>query len=246
LERRMHRTSPPFNRVLLKLSGEALMGNHVYGIDPSVLRSVGEEIASVHEKGIQIAIVVGGGNIFRGLESSAYGVGRVRADYMGMLATIINALALGEILDRLKAATRVMTAIDMIKVAEPYIRGRALSHLNKNRVVVFGAGTGNPYFTTDTAAALRAMEIDADILMKATKVDGVFDSDPEINPNAQRFSRLTYREVLEKNLKVMDLTAVSLAMDQNLPIRVFNLKTKGNILRVVAGEDVGTLVTGEE
>ena len=242
----MHRASPPFSRVLLKLSGEALMGDHAYGIDPSVLRSVGEEIASVHEKGIQIAIVIGGGNIFRGLESSAYGVGRVRADYMGMLATIINALALGEILDRLKTESRVMTAIDMIKVAEPYIRGRALSHLEKNRVVVFGAGTGNPYFTTDTAAALRAMEIDADILLKATKVDGVFDSDPELNPGARPYSRLTYREVLEKNLKVMDLTAVSLAMDQDLPIRVFNLRTKGNILRVVTGEDVGTLVTGEE
>jgi len=242
----MHRTSPPFKRVMLKLSGEALIGDHAYGIDPSVLRSVGEEIKSVHAKGIQIAIVVGGGNIFRGLESSAYGVGRVPADHMGMLATIINALALGEILVRLGAETRVMTAIDMIKIAEPYIRGRAINHLSKGRIVIFGAGTGNPYFTTDTAAALRAMEIDADILLKATKVDGVFDSDPEKDPDARLFSRLTYREVLEKNLKVMDLTAVSLAMDQNLPIRVFNLKKKGNILRVVDGEDVGTLVTGEE
>jgi uridylate kinase len=165
---------------------------------------------------------------------------------MGMLATIINALALGEILVRLGAETRVMTAIDMIKIAEPYIRGRAINHLSKGRIVIFGAGTGNPYFTTDTAAALRAMEIDADILLKATKVDGVFDSDPEKDPDARLFSRLTYREVLEKSLKVMDLTAVSLAMDQNLPIRVFNLKKKGNILRVVDGEDVGTLVTGEE
>jgi uridylate kinase len=246
LERRMHRTSPPFNRVLLKLSGEALMGDHAYGINPSVLRTVGEEIASVHAKGIQIAVVVGGGNIFRGLESSAYGVGRVCADHMGMLATIINALALGEILVRLGAESRVMTAIDMIKVAEPYIRGKAIRHLHKNRIVIFGAGTGNPYFTTDTAAALRAMEIDADILLKATKVEGVYDSDPEKNPHARSFSRLTYKQVLEKNLRVMDLTAVSLAMDQNLPIRVFNLKTRGNILRVIAGEDVGTLVTGEE
>jgi uridylate kinase len=231
---------------MLKLSGEALIGDHAYGIDPSVLRSVGEEIESVHAKGIQIAVVVGGGNIFRGLESSAYGVGRVPADHMGMLATIINALALGEILVRLGAETRVMTAIDMIKIAEPYIRGRAINHLSKGRIVIFGAGTGNPYFTTDTAAALRAMEIDADILLKATKVDGVFDSDPEKDPDARLFSRLTYREVLEKSLKVMDLTAVSLAMDQNLPIRVFNLKKKGNILRVVDGEDVGTLVRGEE
>ncbi len=230
---------------MLKLSGEALMGHHAYGIDPAVLRSVGEEIVSVHAKGIQIAIVVGGGNIFRGLESSAYGVGRVPADHMGMLATIINALALGEILVRLGAETRIMTAIDMIKIAEPYIRGRALSHLSKGRIVIFGAGTGNPYFTTDTAAALRAMEINADILLKATKVDGVFDSDPEKNPEARSFSNLTYREVLEKGLKVMDLTAVSLAMEQDLPIRIFNLKKKGNILRVMAGEDVGTLVTGD-
>ena len=221
------------------------MGHHAYGIDPAVLRSVGEEIVSVHAKGIQIAIVVGGGNIFRGLESSAYGVGRVPADHMGMLATIINALALGEILVRLGAETRIMTAIDMIKIAEPYIRGRALSHLSKGRIVIFGAGTGNPYFTTDTAAALRAMEINADILLKATKVDGVFDSDPEKNPEARSFSNLTYREVLEKGLKVMDLTAVSLAMEQDLPIRIFNLKKKGNILRVMAGEDVGTLVTGD-
>ncbi|OPX41156.1 MAG: UMP kinase [Deltaproteobacteria bacterium] len=241
----MHRSSPPFKRIMLKLSGEALMGHHAYGIDPAVLRSVGEEIVSVHAKGIQIAIVVGGGNIFRGLESSAYGVGRVPADHMGMLATIINALALGEILVRLGAETRIMTAIDMIKIAEPYIRGRALSHLSKGRIVIFGAGTGNPYFTTDTAAALRAMEINADILLKATKVDGVFDSDPEKNPEARSFSNLTYREVLEKGLKVMDLTAVSLAMEQDLPIRIFNLKKKGNILRVMAGEDVGTLVTGD-
>lgn len=242
----MHRTSPPFKRVMLKLSGEALMGDHAYGIDPSVLKSVGREIESVHAKGIQIAVVIGGGNIFRGLESSAYGVGRVRADHMGMLATIINALALGETLSCMGAETRVMTAIDMIKVAEPYIRGRAISHLNKNRILIFGGGTGNPYFTTDTAAVLRAMEIGADILLKATKVDGVFDSDPEKNPKARPFSKLTYKEVLEKSLRVMDLTAVSLAMEQDLPIRVFNLKKEGNILRVIAGEEVGTLVTGEE
>ncbi|MFZ0450524.1 MAG: UMP kinase [Desulfatiglandaceae bacterium] len=239
----MHRTSPPFKRVMLKLSGEALMGGQVFGIDPLILKSIGEEIASVYAHGVQIAIVIGGGNIFRGLESSSYGVGRVKADYMGMLATIINALALGEILERIGVETRVMTAIDMIKVAEPYIRGRALSHLAKNRIVIFGAGTGNPYFTTDTAAALRAMEIDADILLKATKVDGIYDSDPEINASAKPFRRLSYKEVLEKNLKIMDLTAVSLAMEQGLPIRVFNLAKKGNILKVIAGEDVGSLVT---
>lgn len=242
----MHRNAPPFKRILLKLSGEALMGDHSYGIDPSVLKSVGEEIESVHAAGVQIAIVIGGGNIFRGLESSAYGVGRVSADHMGMLATIINGLALGEILTRMGVDTRVMTAIDIIKVAEPYIRGRAISHLSKNRIVIFGGGTGNPFFTTDTAAALRAMEIDADILLKATKVDGVYESDPEINPSAKPYSRLSYEEVLQKNLKVMDLTAVSLAMGQDLPIRVFNLKKKGNILRVIAGEEIGTLVTGEE
>jgi len=228
---------------MLKLSGEALMGGQVFGIDPLILKSIGEEIASVYAHGVQIAIVIGGGNIFRGLESSSYGVGRVKADYMGMLATIINALALGEILERIGVETRVMTAIDMIKVAEPYIRGRALSHLAKNRIVIFGAGTGNPYFTTDTAAALRAMEIDADILLKATKVDGIYDSDPEINASAKPFRRLSYKEVLEKNLKIMDLTAVSLAMEQGLPIRVFNLAKKGNILKVIAGEDVGSLVT---
>jgi len=240
----MHRTSPPFKRVLLKLSGEALMGELAFGIDPVVLRSIGEEVASVYHHGVQIAIVIGGGNIFRGLESSAYGVGRVKADYMGMLATIINALALGEILERVGVETRVMTAIDMMEVAEPYIRGRAIGHLNKNRIVVFGAGTGNPYFTTDTAAALRAMEIDADILLKATKVDGVYDSDPERNASAKHFRRLSYKEVLEKNLRVMDMTAVSLAMEQGLPIRVFNLRKKGNILKVIAGEDVGSLVAG--
>jgi uridylate kinase len=238
----MHKTSPPFKRVLLKLSGEALMGGQAFGIDPLVLKSIGEEVASVHQHGVQIAIVIGGGNIFRGLESSAYGVGRIKADYMGMLATIINALALGEILERIGVEARVMTAIDMIKVAEPYIRGRAISHLSKNRIVIFGAGTGNPYFTTDTAAALRAMEIDADILLKATKVDGVYDSDPAINPSAKHFPRLSYKEVLEKNLRVMDMTAVSLAREQGLPIRVFNLRKKGNILKVIAGEDVGSLV----
>ena len=238
-------TRPRYKRILLKLSGEALMGNKSFGIDPTVLEDVASEISSIHKVGVQVAIVIGGGNIFRGLQSARYGVGRVAADHMGMLATIINALALGEALQRIGAETRVMTAIDMIKIAEPYIRGRAIRHLSKNRIVLFGAGTGNPYFTTDTAAALRAMEIDAEVLMKATKVDGVYDADPEIDPSAKPFPQLTYHEVLKRNLKVMDLTGVSLAMGQKLPIIVFNLREKGNIMKVIAGEKVGTLITGE-
>ena len=221
------------------------MGDESFGIDPSVLEDVASEISSVHKLGVEVAIVIGGGNIFRGLQSAEYGVGRVAADYMGMLATVINALALGEALQRIGAETRVMTAIDMIKIAEPYIRGRAISHLSKNRIVLFGAGTGNPYFTTDTAAALRAMEINADILMKATKVDGVYDADPEVEPSAKPISQLTYGEVLKRNLKFMDLTAVSLAMGQSLPIIVFNLRKKGNITKAVTGKKVGTLITGE-
>ena len=236
---------PRFKRILLKLSGEALMGDKSFGIDPAVLEIVASEISSVHKLGVEVGIVIGGGNIFRGLQSTGYGVGRVAADHMGMLATIINALALGEALQRIGAETRVMTAIDMIKIAEPYVRGRAIRHLSKNRIVLFGAGTGNPYFTTDTAAALRAMEIDAEVLMKATKVDGVYDADPEIDPSAKPFPQLTYHEVLKRNLKVMDLTGVSLAMGQKLPIIVFNLREKGNIMKVIAGEKVGTLITGE-
>ena len=236
---------PRFKRILLKLSGEALTGKESFGIDPSVLQNVALEISSVHKLGVEIAIVIGGGNIFRGLQSAGYGVGRVAADHMGMLATIINALALGEALHRIGAETRIMTAIDMIKIAEPYIRGRAISHLSKDRVVLFGAGTGSPYFTTDTAAALRAMEIDAEVLMKATKVDGVYDADPELEPSAKPIPQLTYSEVLKRNLRVMDLTGVSLAMGQNLPIIVFNLRKKGNIAKVVTGKKVGTLITGE-
>jgi uridylate kinase len=236
---------PRFKRILLKLSGEALMGDKSFGIDPAVLEEVASEISSIHKLGVEVGIVIGGGNIFRGLQSTGYGVGRVAADHMGMLATIINALALGEALQRIGAEIRVMTAIDMIKIAEPYVRGRAIRHLSKNRIVLFGAGTGNPYFTTDTAAALRAMEIDAEVLMKATKVDGVYDADPEIEPSAKLFPKLTYNEVLKRNLKVMDLTGVSLAMGQELPIIVFNLREKGNILKVITGEKVGTLITGE-
>lgn len=235
---------PRFRRILLKLSGEALMGKTSFGIDPAVLQNVALEISSVHNLGVETAIVIGGGNIFRGLQSAGYGVGRVAADHMGMLATIINAVALGEALQRLGAETRIMTAIDMIKIAEPYIRGRAIRHLSKRRIVLFGAGTGNPYFTTDTAAALRAMEINAEVLMKATKVDGVYDADPEQDPSAKPIPQLTYSEVLKRNLRVMDLTGVSLAMGQDLPIIVFNLRKKQNIMRVVTGKKVGTLITG--
>jgi len=241
----MKAKQPCFKRILLKLSGEALMGDESFGIDPSVLEEVASEISSVHKLGVEVAIVIGGGNIFRGLQSAKYGVGRVAADYMGMLATVINALALSEALQRIGAETRVMTAIDMIKIAEPYVRGRAISHLSNNCIVLFGAGTGNPFFTTDTAAALRAMEIDADILIKATKVDGVYDADPESEPSAKKFPQMTYREVIKRNLKVMDLTGVSLAMGQELPIIVFNLRKKGNIIKAINGEKVGTLITGE-
>lgn len=237
---------PRFRRILLKLSGEALMGRSVFGIDPGVLKGVAEEIGTLHRDGIEIAIVIGGGNIFRGLNSSEYGMGRVPADHMGMLATMINSIALGEALNNMGAETRIMSAIDMNKVAEPYIRSRAVRHLGKNRIVLMGAGTGNPYFSTDTAAALRAMEIQAEVLLKATKVDGVYDSDPEKNPHAKPFATLTYQKVLEKNLKVMDLTAVSLAMGQGLPIIVFNLRKKGNIKRVVYGKHAGTLISGEK
>ena len=240
----MTENKPHFKRILLKLSGEALMGDQAFGIDPAMLDNVASEISSVHKLGVQVAIVIGGGNIFRGLQSAAYGVGRVAADHMGMLATIINALALGEVLQRIGSETRIMTAIDMIKIAEPYIRERATSHLSKNRIVLFGAGTGNPYFTTDTAAALRAIEIEADVLLKATRVDGVYNADPELDPSAKRFSELTYREVLKRNLKVMDLTSVSLAMGQKLPIIVFNQKKKGNIMKVISGQKIGTLITG--
>jgi uridylate kinase len=237
--------SPRFKRILLKLSGEALMGNQSFGIDSMVLESVAAEISVIHKLGVEVGIVIGGGNIFRGLQSDAFGVGRVAGDHMGMLATVINSIALGEALGRIGCETRIMTAIDMIKIAEPYIRGRAVTHLSKNRIVLFGAGTGNPYFTTDTAAALRAMEINADVLLKATKVDGVYDDDPETTPDAKYFDRLTYSEALQRNLKVMDLTAISLAMGQELPIIVFNLRKKGNIKSIISGDRIGTLITGE-
>ncbi len=232
-----------FRRVLLKLSGEALMGDRSFGLDAGVVERVAAEIKTVHDLGVETGIVIGGGNIFRGLQGEALGIGRVSGDHMGMLATIINAIALGEALRRIGSDARVMTAIDMIKIAEPYVRNRAVSHLAKGRIVIFAAGTGNPYFTTDTAAALRAAEIDAEVLLKATKVDGVYDADPEKDPAARPFEKMTYGEVLEKKLRVMDLTAVSLAMDQGLPILVFNLRKQGNIRKAVCGEPVGTLIS---
>jgi len=233
---------PRFKRILLKLSGEALMGNKPYGVDPSVLKSVAAEIQLVHDLGVEIGIVIGGGNIFRGLHASDYGMGRVAADHMGMLATVINALALQDALERARVFTRVLSAIEMQEVCEPFIRRRAIRHMEKGRVTVFAAGTGNPYFSTDTAAALRAMEVKAEVILKATKVDGIYDADPMKNPRAKKFDRLTYLEVLQKGLRVMDTTAISLCMDNHLPIIVYDLKRKGNLRRVALGETIGTLV----
>lgn len=234
-----------FNRVLLKLSGEALMGDAGYGIDPKVLDSLATQIGDVREHGVEIAIVVGGGNIFRGIAASAKGMDRAQADYIGMLATVMNSLALQEALERHGIYTRVMSAIEMQQVAEPYIRRRAVRHLEKKRVVIFAAGTGNPYFTTDTTAALRALEVGAECIMKATKVDGIYDSDPKLNPDAVKFDELTYIDVLQRGLQVMDSTAISLCMDNDLPILVFNMETDGNIQRALAGDAVGTIVRGD-
>jgi len=241
----MSNKGPRYRRILLKLSGEALMGDESFGIDSNVLKAVASEVHNVQKLGVEIAIVIGGGNIFRGLNASEYGIGRVPADQMGMLATVINAIALGEALNKMGTETRIMSALDMNKIAEPYIRERAISHLGKKRIIILGAGTGNPYFSTDTAAALRAMEVNAQVLLKATKVDGVFEADPEENPQAKPFRKITYKEVMRRNLRVMDMTAVSLAMGQNLPIIVFNLKKKGNIKKVVSGQNVGTSISGD-
>jgi uridylate kinase len=238
--------APRFKRILLKLSGEALVGDGGFGIDPGTLERIASEIAEVRAFGVEVAIVIGGGNIFRGLAASAHGMDRASADYMGMLATVMNSLALQDALERVNVTTRVLSAIAMQELCEPYIRRRAMRHLEKGRVVIFAAGTGNPYFTTDTAASLRAMEIHADVLLKATKVDGIYDSDPVKHPEARRFHRLTYLEVLQRNLKVMDSTATALCRDNKLAIVVFDLHTRGNIRRVVAGESIGTLVTDEE
>jgi uridylate kinase len=234
-----------FRRVLLKLSGEALMGNLGYGIDPAVIDSIASQIKTVRDGGVEVAIVVGGGNIFRGIAASAKGMDRAQGDYIGMLATVMNSLALQEALERQGVFTRVMSAIEMQAVAEPYIRRRAIRHMEKGRIVIFAAGTGNPYFTTDTTAALRALEVDAEVIMKATKVDGIYDSDPVKNPDAVKFDELTYIEVLNRGLKVMDSTAISLCMDNNLPILVFNMETDDNVVKALAGARVGTIVKGD-
>jgi uridylate kinase len=236
---------PSFTRVLLKLSGESLAGEQGYGIDPQTITTIAREIREVVEQGVQLALVIGGGNIFRGLAASSKGMDRTSADYMGMLATMINSLAMQDALEKVGVATRVQSAIAMQEVAEPYIRRRAMRHLEKGRVVIFGAGTGNPYFTTDTAASLRAMEINAQVILKGTKVDGVYTSDPKKDPTAVKLPKLTYIDVLKRGLQVMDATATSLCMDNNLPIIIFDLTTEGNIRKVINGEEIGTLVQGE-
>ena len=233
-----------YKRVMLKISGEALAGTQEYGLSTDAVSFIAEEVREVYRLGIQVAMVIGGGNIFRGMEASARGMDRASADYMGMLATCINGLAMQSALEKLGVDTRVQTAIEMREVAEPFIRRRALRHLDKGRVVIFVGGTGNPYFTTDTAAALRAMEIGAEVVFKATKVDGVYTADPKLDPTAQKFDELTYIEVLSRRLKVMDSTAISLCMDNGFPIVVFNMHERGNLGRLVRGERVGTLVRG--
>ncbi|MFY9942467.1 MAG: UMP kinase [Desulfobacterales bacterium] len=233
---------PQYRRVLLKLSGEALMGDQGFGISPDILKYVAGEIQSVYDMGVELAIVVGGGNIFRGVAASSFDMDRASADHMGMLATVINSLALQDALDKRGVQTRVQSAISMHEVAEPYILRRAVRHLEKGRVVIFAAGTGNPYFTTDTAAVLRAQEIHAEVLFKATKVDGIYDADPEKNKDARFIPAISYMQVLEKQLNVMDMTAISLAMDNHLPLVVFNLKTSGSVKRAVCGEKIGTRI----
>jgi uridylate kinase len=236
---------PAYGRILLKLSGEALVGGQTFGIDPLVTTQVAKEIGEIQRLGVQTGIVIGGGNIFRGVAASAKGMDRSGADYMGMLATVINALALQDALEQINITTRVVTAIEMRQVAEPFIRRRAIRHLEKGRVVVLAAGTGNPYFTTDTAAALRAMEMRAEVILKGTKVDGVYTADPMLDATATRYDTISYREVIERRLKVMDTTAISLCMDNKMPIVVFNLRQAGNLRRVVMGEPgVGTTVRG--
>ena len=234
--------SPAYRRVLLKLSGEALLGDKTFGIDRKFTEYLAVEIKRAHQLGVQVSAVVGGGNIFRGVSDSAQGMDRVSADHMGMLATVINGVALQDALERVGVYTRVMTAIEMREVAEPFIRRRAIRHLEKERVVIFAGGTGNPYFSTDTAAALRAMEIKAEIILKGTKVDGIYDADPVTNPKAKMFERLTYFEVLQRGLKVMDTTAISLCMENRLPIIVYNLKRKGSLKQILTGGKVGTMV----
>jgi uridylate kinase len=239
-------TTATSRRVLLKLSGEALMGDHEYGIDPDVVRDIAAQVHETAREGTQVAVVVGGGNIFRGLAASTRGMDRATGDYMGMLATVMNGLAIQDALDQLGCPTRVMSAIAMNEIAEPYIRRRAVRHLEKGRVVVMVAGTGNPYFTTDTAATLRAVEVHAQVILKATRVDGVYDADPETHPEAQRYSQVGYTELLSNRLQALDATAVSLAMDNEMPIVVFDMTVPGNIARAVRGERIGTLISGKE
>lgn len=231
-----------YKRILLKLSGEALMGEQDFGIDPNILKQYSLEIKAVHEAGVQIGIVIGGGNIYRGVSNSSDNIDKVTGDHMGMLATLINALALQSALEHQGLITRLISAIRMEVIAEPFIRRRAVRHLEKNRIVIFGAGTGNPYFTTDTAAALRAVEIEADVIIKGTRVDGVYDSDPEKNPNAIKFPNISYMDVLKRNLNIMDMTAITLCRENKLPILVFNMNGPGNLKRLVMGEAIGTKV----
>jgi uridylate kinase len=233
-----------YKRILLKISGEAMMGDQAYGVDPVTVDYIAREIKEAVSMGIEVAVVIGGGNIFRGVEASVKGIERASADYMGMLATVINALALQNYLEKYGIPTRVQSAIEMKELAEPYIRRKAIRHLEKGRTVIFAAGTGNPYFTTDTASSLRAMEIGADVILKATKVDGVYSSDPMKDPAAKKYDTVTYIDVLKKGLSIMDSTAISLCMDNNLPIVVFNLKGKGNIRKIIEGKKIGTLVRG--
>ena len=235
---------PRYGRILLKLSGEALLGSRQYGVDPQVCAFIAGQVAAVRARGVEVGIVVGGGNIFRGLSAAAQGMDRATGDYIGMLATVMNGLALQDAIERTETPTRVMSAIAMNEIAEPYIRRRAVRHLEKGRVVIFVAGTGNPYFTTDTAAALRAVEIGAEVLLKATKVDGVYDADPATHPNARRYAELEYADLLRDQLKVLDAAAVSLCMENDLPIVVFDLNVPDNITRVAAGEPVGTRISG--
>lgn len=232
-----------YKRILLKLSGESLMGNKQFGIDADRVMQYAEEIKQITTTGIQVAIVIGGGNIFRGIQAGANGIDRVQGDYMGMLATVINSMALQSGLEKIGVWTRLLSAIEMKEIAEPFIKRRAVRHLEKGRVVIFGAGTGNPYFTTDTAAALRATEIEADVILKGTRVDGIYDADPEKNPNAKKFDRITFSEALSRKLNVMDLTAFTLCQENHLPIIVFDMNKKGNLKKVVAGEPIGTLVS---
>ena len=236
---------PVYQRVLLKLSGEAMMGDQEYGIDPRVVQTVAQEVREIRALGVEVAIVIGGGNIYRGVAASAEGMDRTSADHMGMLATVINSLALQDSLEKMGIFTRVLSALEMKQVAEPYIRRRAVRHLEKGRVVIFAGGTGNPFFTTDTAAALRAMEVKSQVILKATKVDGVYDSDPMGNPKAKKFEKLSYIEVLNLGLRIMDATAISLCMENRLPIIVFNLARRGNIKRVVLGRKIGTIIGGK-